>query len=209
MEFNDKQVQIIEEAEKLFAQKGFKGTSVREIAQNAGINLAMISYYFGSKDKLLEAIFVYRGHTTKISLEEILKNGKMSPAEKIDVLIEKYVQKIFSQKPFYKIMSKEMLTNNTENTEKLILEIKTQNLELIAKIISEGQKSGEFSTDVDLPLIMATLSGAANNFIATQKYYRKLSGLESMKEKEFENLLLNKLTKNLKRIFKTLLSNDN
>lgn len=209
MEFNDKQVQIIEEAEKLFAQKGFKGTSVREIAQNAGINLAMISYYFGSKDKLLEAIFVYRGHTTKISLEEILKNGKMSPAEKIDVLIEKYVQKIFSQKPFYKIMSKEMLTNNTENTEKLILEIKTQNLELIAKIISEGQKSGEFSTDVDLPLIMATLSGAANNFIATQKYYRKLSGLESMKEKEFENILLNKLTKNLKRIFKTLLSNDN
>lgn len=209
MEFNDKQVQIIEEAEKLFAQKGFKGTSVREIAQIAGVNLAMISYYFGSKDKLLEAIFIYRGLNTKLSLEEILKDKKLCPSEKIDVLIEKYVLKIFSQKPFYKIMSKEMLTNNTANTEKLILEIKTQNLELIGKIISEGQKSGEFSTDVDLPLIMATLSGAANNFIATQKYYRKLSGLEGMKEQEFENLLLNKLTKNLKQIFKTLLSNDN
>ncbi|HNO01068.1 MAG TPA: TetR family transcriptional regulator, partial [Chitinophagaceae bacterium] len=43
----------MKKAEKLFAEKGYNGTSVRDIAEKAGINLAMVSYYFGSKEKLL------------------------------------------------------------------------------------------------------------------------------------------------------------
>ncbi len=54
MELNDKQKEIVQVAEKLFAEYGFDGTSVRLIAKEAGINIAMISYYFGSKEKLLE-----------------------------------------------------------------------------------------------------------------------------------------------------------
>ena len=57
MEYNDKQIAIINTAEKLFALNGFDGTSVRDIAHEAGVNLAMISYYFGSKEKLMEAVF--------------------------------------------------------------------------------------------------------------------------------------------------------
>ncbi|HNP53387.1 MAG TPA: TetR family transcriptional regulator [Ferruginibacter sp.] len=49
---SDKRQHIIENAEILFADKGFEGTSVRDIAKQAGVNLAMISYYFGSKEKL-------------------------------------------------------------------------------------------------------------------------------------------------------------
>ena len=61
MDYSEKQVQIMEIAETLFAEKGFNGTSVRDIAEKAHVNLAMVSYYFGSKDKLLEALFSYRG----------------------------------------------------------------------------------------------------------------------------------------------------
>ena len=43
-------------AEKLFAEKGFAATSTRDIAKNAGVNVSMISYYFGSKEKLFEEI---------------------------------------------------------------------------------------------------------------------------------------------------------
>lgn len=44
---------IIREAELLFARKGYEGTSVREITQAAGVNLAAVNYHFGSKEKLL------------------------------------------------------------------------------------------------------------------------------------------------------------
>ena len=59
MEYNAKQMQIINVAEKLFAEKGFAATSVRDIANEADVNVSMISYYFGSKEKLAEALFVY------------------------------------------------------------------------------------------------------------------------------------------------------
>ncbi|GAB4296719.1 MAG: hypothetical protein Kow0090_11870 [Myxococcota bacterium] len=47
---------ILNAASRLFARKGYSGTGIREIAKEAGVNIAMINYYFGSKPKLLEAI---------------------------------------------------------------------------------------------------------------------------------------------------------
>ena len=51
----DPKQQILEAAIGLFARKGFSATGVREIAQQADVNIAMISYYFGSKRGILEA----------------------------------------------------------------------------------------------------------------------------------------------------------
>jgi AcrR family transcriptional regulator len=66
MELNDKKIQIIETAERLFAERGFDGTSVRDIAHEAGVNIAMISYYFGSKENLMEALLEWRVGSIKL-----------------------------------------------------------------------------------------------------------------------------------------------
>lgn len=47
---------MVEAATILFTNKGFDGTSVREIAKKAGGNVSLISYYFGGKQGLLEAL---------------------------------------------------------------------------------------------------------------------------------------------------------
>ena len=47
---------ILEAARKLFAEEGLDATSTRAIAEAAGVNLAMIHYYFGSKEKLYERV---------------------------------------------------------------------------------------------------------------------------------------------------------
>ncbi|MFW1406241.1 TetR/AcrR family transcriptional regulator, partial [Vibrio parahaemolyticus] len=52
----DKRDHLINEAIELFAEKGFEGTSIRDLATRAGVNIAMVNYYFGSKEKLFEAI---------------------------------------------------------------------------------------------------------------------------------------------------------
>ena len=52
---NSKQ-KILNSATKLFANKGFDAVSVREICKDAGVNLCMISYYFGGKKELYKAI---------------------------------------------------------------------------------------------------------------------------------------------------------
>ena len=47
---------ILEAATQLFAQKGFDGTSIREICKKANVNLCMISYYWGGKQELYNGI---------------------------------------------------------------------------------------------------------------------------------------------------------
>ena len=47
---------LLDIAEKLFALHGFEGTSMRALTQKAGCNVAMISYYFGGKQELYEAL---------------------------------------------------------------------------------------------------------------------------------------------------------
>jgi len=56
----DTKTDILDEAEALFAEKGYEATSLRMITAKAGANLAAVNYYFGSKEALLEAIYERR-----------------------------------------------------------------------------------------------------------------------------------------------------
>lgn len=48
---------LLDAAEKLFCERGFKGTSIRDIAASAGCNIASVNYYFGGKEKLYEEVW--------------------------------------------------------------------------------------------------------------------------------------------------------
>lgn len=48
---------LLDTAEGLFCERGFKGTSIRDIAAVAGCNIASVNYYFGSKEKLYEQVW--------------------------------------------------------------------------------------------------------------------------------------------------------
>ncbi len=50
-------VRIVAAAERLFAERGFAGTTMRDLTTSAGTNLAAVNYHFGSKEGLLEAVF--------------------------------------------------------------------------------------------------------------------------------------------------------
>jgi len=68
---NDKQIHILQMAEKLFAENGFDGTSIRDIAKEANVNIAMISYYFGSKEKLLEYLIINSLQNFRIQIANV------------------------------------------------------------------------------------------------------------------------------------------
>jgi len=53
---DDPKQRILDAGTRVFARKGYSGTGLREIAAEADVNLAMVSYYFGGKAGLLEAI---------------------------------------------------------------------------------------------------------------------------------------------------------
>ena len=206
MKYNEKQIQIMEAAEKLFAEQGFAGTSVRDIAEAAQVNLAMISYYFGSKEKLMEAMFHHRGSDFKIRLENILQNKSLSPMQKVEWLIDDYIERIFKKKCFHKILAREQMANSSGAITEQIYELKQRNHGLIKQLLQEGQKSGDFKKNIDSSFLMMTLSGTASQLVNAQHYYRRINNLESMSDEDFEKHIKKKLSNYLKNVFKAVLT---
>lgn len=208
MELNEKQIQIIQVAEKLFADKGFDGTSVRDIADAADVNVAMISYYFGSKEKLLEALFIYRSQTSIAHLQQLIFNKDVSVLQKVYQLIDYYIDRVQTYPCFNKIMMREQVATLKNATTGMIMDYKKRNMSLIKQLIQEGQKKGEFKKNVDVSLMMTTLIGTISYVITTQHYYKELNNLQSLSEEEFKKHLKKKLSTHFKTLFKAILTHE-
>jgi len=207
MDFNQKQLQILDSAERLFAMRGFDGASVRDIAQEADVNIAMISYYFGSKERLIESIFLKRVMDVKTSLDELVKNKELAPLEKIFRLIDLFVAKITDRPHFCRIMVRAQATQEGVATE-LIMEVKKQMYDMIRKLFSEGQKKGVFNQHVDALMMVNTLVGTTNHMIISEKFVRKFWNMESASEDKFRLTLKEKISAHLKNLFKVVLTNE-
>lgn len=64
---------ILDSAEQFFADKGFTGTSLREITSQAEVNLAAVNYHFGSKKELIKAVMSRYMNELAPKLESSLK----------------------------------------------------------------------------------------------------------------------------------------
>lgn len=208
MEFNEKQLAIIHTAEKLFSITGFDGTSVRNIANEAGINVAMVSYYFGSKEKLMEAVFEHRTNQMRIKVENMLQNDAISHLEKFYLIIDEYVDKFVSRQEFHKLMMREQFNEKGTQITDMIHEVKLKNLASITKLIKAGQKSGDFAKNVDVVLMMATITGTVSQVINSQRFYRETHNMTDLPTEEFNKHIRKKLSTYLKNIFKTFLINE-
>ena len=204
MKNNPKQLQIIDIAEKLFAEKGFSGTSIRDISQEADINVSMISYYFGSKEKLIEALFTIRSEDFINSLEELMINLDLSPIQKVNLMIDGVIDRSVATRCFHNIVLREQLSGNnrTPIISELLEGLKINNLRAIQKIISEGQETGEFRNDIDVLMLSTALFGTINQAISTQAFYRKFHNLHALSQQDLENSLKQKLSNHLKKLFR-------
>jgi AcrR family transcriptional regulator len=169
----DKRTHIIETAMDLFAGKGYEGTSIRDIAEKASVNLAMVNYYFGSKEKLFENIVEYKSSVTRGILDEILKNNKLSAIEKIYAIIDSYVEKLFTHRSFHRLIYQELILNQREELQNSIVNNLAPNSVIIKRIIEIGIKNGEFEK-VDVELTLASLMGTVNQVLLSRKFCNKI-----------------------------------
>lgn len=90
---------IIEAACKIFQEKGFKEATMRDIAAVANINMAMVHYYFRSKEKLF---FLVLNEAFSFLLEKVIKiltNDQLDIFEKIRAIVGEYIT-FFAEKPY-------------------------------------------------------------------------------------------------------------
>jgi len=89
---------ILQAAVEVFVRDGYDGSRMQDIADLAGINKALLHYYFRSKDKLFERVFDEKVQSFFPQMSEILAQ-EISFIEKIDFFIEGYI-KLLLKNPF-------------------------------------------------------------------------------------------------------------
>ncbi len=205
-EFNEKQIEILQVAENLFAEIGFDGTSIRDIAKAANINIAMISYYFGSKEKLLEALLLYRISGMSLDLETLYQES-ISPTQKIEKLIAYYISIINNNRCMYQILHFELSSKKREINLDAFTEVKNNNLKLIENIIKEGQEQGLFQPNINVALLPPIIIGSFIHIHMNKKYYEEILDLKN--DSDFDNYVLTDLTSHIQKTIKALLVYEN
>ena len=127
---------ILEAASEVFTEKGFAGTRTRDIAEKAGINLALLNYYFRSKEKLFEQVMKIKVVLLFGKILPILINEKTSLEEKIDLASEKYFE-ILSKNPNLPLFVISEIQKKNSNITKIIPVNKIFENSVIIKQIKE------------------------------------------------------------------------
>lgn len=134
---------ILEEARKIFSEKGFWGASVQEITDAAKVNKAMLFYYFKSKENLYHSLIEeLMGCLQTRTLENMA--DKTSPLDKLKAIIETY-EEIFEPRNFsvFRICFQDIMGPGDRIRESLRHHIMTFNT-MIAGVIDEGIAQGIF-----------------------------------------------------------------
>jgi len=109
------QIKILEAAEIEFAVKGYDGARVDEIAKKAGVNKALLYYYFRSKDDLLkELIRKYIQETTR-NVEMLFDDFNTFKPEDVDRFFDRIVEFVEQKKNILRIITIEGLKMGTGN----------------------------------------------------------------------------------------------
>lgn len=89
---------IKEAARKVFMQKGYSATRTRDIAEEAGINLALLNYYFRSKEKLFHEVMQEKLQQFFGILLKIINDSSSKLETKIDLIVSNYIE-VLSENP--------------------------------------------------------------------------------------------------------------
>jgi len=87
----DTETKILDAAKEVFQHKGLTGARMQEIADKAGINKALLHYYYRTKDKLFEKVFDLAFSVFIPKIRDIVLSTDKTVFEKIEFFVENYI----------------------------------------------------------------------------------------------------------------------
>lgn len=125
MEIVTTEQKIILAANKLFTQKGYAATKTRDIAEEAGTNLALLNYYFGSKENLYKKVVQEKLKMLLGAVGPVLSDEQITIEDKIRTITENYTNLLLENEelPIFILnelsVNRELFVNLTQNTRRI------------------------------------------------------------------------------------------
>jgi AcrR family transcriptional regulator len=195
----DKKIHIINIAMELFAEKGFEGTSIRELALKANVNIAMVNYYFGTKEKLFEEMVETKIAGMREKIAVLTDDNSLTEIEKIDAIIESYAEQFLSNPDFHRVIQQEMLFSKREGMHEKAISSFIQNTKNFSSIIEKGIRKKVFKK-VDPPLVFATIIGTLNQVLKSKKICSTFLGTNANEDPYKDENLKKRLINHVKQV---------
>ncbi|MCD8164662.1 MAG: TetR/AcrR family transcriptional regulator [Bacteroides sp.] len=140
---NDTEMNILWAAEEIFLEKGFTGAKTTEIAKLAGVNHAMLHYYFRTKEKLFEKVFTSKAEMLANSFTSVF-DSKLSFFDKVKLAIATHFDFLIENPRLPLFLINEMLHNplQRERAKAIITPNVLQLFSYVQENIDEEVKKG-------------------------------------------------------------------
>ena len=144
-------------ARKVFHQKGYAGTRTRDIAEEAGINHAMVNYYFRSKEKLFQIVMIETMTYFFQGISAILNEETTSLEQKIEQVVAKYIDLLLEEPELPTFVFNEVRSNPEPFIENSPIYKALQN-SVLARQYAEAVARGEVSEPNLLQMVLNVIS---------------------------------------------------
>lgn len=180
--------QKIKDAARLvFYKKGFAATRTRDIADQAGINLALLNYYFRSKAKLFELIMLETFSGFIESMRLILNDEKTSLEEKVALIADRYIDFIIKEPEIPTFLIAEIRNNPQELLKRLPIK-QTVNESVFFFQHRDAVQAGKITEPNPLHFLMNLIGLVIFPFVAKPI----IMGIGDLKSNEFNALMLSR-----------------
>ena len=205
----DKKDHILDVAEKVFSDQGYDGASTRAISGEAGVNMAMLNYYFGSKEGLFLAVFNRKINSFKDLLQDLGNDEHLSSWGKVETYLDMYAERVVNNNCFQKMLYQEMSMNKRTELSENLTKILMENVNEFHKILKEGVDNGEFNGDVDFEMVTATIYGTKNFIINAPQLTSMMLGYDILDEKNLEEKFKPRIKAYQKKLLRAYLVKEN
>ena len=161
---------ILAAAKTIFIEKGMDGARMQDIADNAGINKALLHYYFKSKEKLFEVIFKEGAEKLFSKINSIL-NSDLPLFEKIRLFSNEYAE-IISQNPYLPLFVLNEMNKQPHSFLENIVGKNQPTFENLVKQIDKEIKKGTIKPVSPVNLVINMISLSIFPFVAKPVFQR-------------------------------------
>lgn len=169
---SDKKTAILDAAENLIAVNGYRTTTTRMIAEQAGVNVAMLSYYYGSKEQLLKALIDRHTANVKKLLEQITSKQE-PPVTTFRKFLFAFVDYSFDNpKPVIIAIREIGLLNQRPDILKELQKTMLEVHGMFIGVLVEAKKDGCLR-NIDVEFCVLTFSSTVESFLVNMFMFEK------------------------------------
>lgn len=172
---------LIEKATPLFAKKGYDGTTIKDICDATGMNVSLVSYYFGGKEGLFHSCIESFGEFGLKTAERILvpPKSKQEFDIRMNMFLDEMISIHFEQIDLMTLIHREMENHNQKSSE-IFKKTFHKVFELMVGFFETARGFGIINKDLDPKLCSSILFGSVKSYFMMNSKVKKLFSIPEM-----------------------------